>query len=113
MALYSDIEIHQRNDEQYVIPLEFDDGSIINPDDFTIKYSVKDNLRKVVINKESGAGITTIDNLSGIIEIDITQTDTDIEPMIYKHELVLIEDSTGDRKTVMEGTFEIIESQVD
>jgi len=106
-------EISQKIDRTYSHTIT-DSGVEVPLGDFSLKYVVDDpNTKEEVINKTDGDGINIIDALNGKIEINITNTDTNISTGLYKHELTLVEDSTGKRYKAFEGTLKITESITD
>jgi|GEM_PF-5796283 len=106
-------EISQRIDRTYPHTIT-DNGVEVPLGDFSLKYVAEDpNTKTEVINKSDGNGIDILDALNGQIEINITNIDTDIATGLYKHELTLVEDSTGRRYKAFEGTLKITESITD
>jgi hypothetical protein len=69
-----------------------------------VKYRISRNsdspLAEFFVSKELNAGITI---LASIATIDLTITDTDLEPGLYYHELKIV-DPPSERATAMIGT---------
>lgn len=107
----SQIDIFRGND--HVLDLVFDDGgnpaSAIDITGYTFLFAVK---RKTDIKKDDSAALITkdvtthSDPTNGISEIELTDSDTDLEPDTYIYGVTSV-DASGDRQTVKVGDFVI------
>ena len=73
----------------------------------TLRFAVTPrNSRRVLFSKSTGTGITTIDALAGMVEVDLIAADTDALSGTYEHELE-ITDVAGNRSTPLHGALTI------
>ena len=104
------IEVYYNNDK--TINLQFNDstGSAIDITGWTVRFTVKDksdldnNDTKAVIKKD----VTShSDPTNGQTSVTLTDTDTSIEPQLYKYD-IKFETATGSETTFIEGDFKVL-----
>lgn len=98
------IDVDQRTDKLIQATLSDEDG-VIDLTNVTLTWRFWDN-DTVIIEKTTANGITVIDAVNGKIEMELTNTDTDINGGKYKYEL-LLEDIETNRYLPVRGILTI------
>src|SRR5690606_10517687 len=102
-----EFKLYQANDQLIRVTIN-EDGAPINLKDVEVMFTVSAGSR-CVFSKNIGNGIEVVDEANGVIEITITNNDTDLMPGHYKYELT-ITDVDGRRYTTAQDRFYIKKS---
>lgn len=102
------VKIYRGNNAQLKVTLTTADGDAYTPaPGDEVKYRLSRNSHspedEAFVTKELNAGITI---LAGVATIELSQTDTDLEPGLYYHEVKVV-DPPLERTTAMVGTVVI------
>lgn len=96
-------EVYQRNDLLIERTLKDEDGTALDLSGAELFFDVETGNAEI-LSKDLNDGITITDATNGVIEIDITSTDTDIDSGSYQCELLII-DSNNNRYSTLDTDF--------